>query len=69
MLRTLDLFSKLRSSNKESFKNIIHIGPLIEVNMVLFLRNERFNVNFFISDHQLRSAHTTKHVWLAVITN
>ena len=43
------------------------IGPLTEVNMVLFLRNKRFNVNFFISVYQLRSAHAAKHVWVAFV--
>ena len=44
----IELFLKLRS-NKESFKNIVHLyGPLTEVNMVLFLRNKRrFNVTLF----------------------
>ena len=35
--------------------------------MVLFLRNKRFNVNFFISVYQLRSAHAAKHVWVAFV--
>ena len=44
--------------------------------MVLFLRNKRFNVTLFFlitnwggGDYQLRSAHTAKHVRVAVITN
>ena len=42
--------------------------------MVLFLRNNGFNVTLFClitnwggGDYQLRSAHAAKHVWVAVI--
>ena len=41
------------------------IGPLTKVLQVLFLRNKRFDVSFFSSDYQLRSAHATKHVLVA----
>ena len=35
--------------------------------MVLFLRNKRFNVIFFISDYQLTSVHAAKHVWVGFV--
>ena len=57
----INLFSKLRS-NKESFKDIVHHRPINRGQYGLFLRNERFNVNFVISDYQLRSPHAAKHV-------
>jgi len=51
------------------------IGPLTEVNMVLFQRNNRFNVTLILAepnwgggDYQLRSALAAKHIWVAVIT-
>ena len=47
----IDSFSKL--SNK-ALRILYTIGPLTEVNVVLFLRNKRFNVNIFISDYKLR---------------
>ena len=34
---------------KKALRILYMIGPLTEVNIVLFLRNRRFNVNFFIS--------------------
>ena len=52
------------------------IGPITEVNIVLFQRNKRFNVKLFCLitnlgcwDYQLRSAHAAKYVWVAVITH
>ena len=30
------------------------MGPLTEVNMVLFLRNNQFNVTLILDDYQLR---------------
>ena len=41
-----------RAINRGQYGLIVHntIGPLTEVNMVLFLRNKQFNVNFFIPD-------------------
>ena len=46
------------------------IGPLKEVNMVLFLRNKRFNFMLFWGggDYQLRSALAAKQIWVGVIT-
>ena len=49
----IDIFSKLRGNN-EICKNIVHHRPLTEVNMVLFLKNKRFNDALFLSDYRLR---------------
>ena len=48
----LDLFSKLMSY-KESFNNIVHHRAITRGNMVLFLRNKRFDT-LFLFDYQLR---------------
>ena len=70
----IDLFSKLRS-NKKALRIFYTIGPLTEVNMVLFKRNKRFNVTLFLTDYnwggyyQFRSAPAAKHIWVALITH
>ena len=45
----IDLFSK-----QKALGILYTIGPLTEVNMVLFLRNKRFYVKIVISDYKLR---------------
>ena len=35
--------------------------------MVLFLRSKRFNVKFFNSDYQLKSAHAAKRDWVVFL--
>ena len=47
------------------------IGPLKEVNKVLFLRNKRFNFMLFYADYYLRWWRlplAAKQIWVAVIT-
>ena len=39
---------------KKALTKLYTIGPLTEVNMVLFLRNNRFNVTLILADYQLR---------------
>ena len=36
--------------------------------MVLFLRNNRFNVTLILADYQLRRKLAAKHIWAVVIT-
>ena len=62
-----DLFSKLRCAIKKALRILYTIGPITKVNIVIFLRNKRFNINFVISDYQLRSAHAAKHVWVSFV--
>ena len=63
-MRRIYSTSKLRSI-KEILYN--HKAILTEVIVLFILRNKLLNVNFFC--YQLRSAHATKHVWVAVITH
>ena len=66
MAYTYKFILEIGGATIKALTKLYTIGPLTEVNMLLFLRNKRFNVNFFISDYPLKSAHVTKHmfVWL-----